>query len=159
MDVSGDAQSPGEEDRHMAGVQRRMMRAAGALSVRIYRASGGRVMGRAAGVPVLLLTVAGRKTGVERTTLVSYFEDDGRFVVTGSAGGSASEPQWFRNLRRADRARIEVGRKRIDVAVAVAGPEEHTVLWERLLTHAPAFAKYQAKVERQIPMAVLTPTG
>lgn len=141
----------------MADVQRRMMLAFGALNNRIYRASGGRVMGKVRGVPVLLLTVVGRKTGVEHTTAVSYFEDGGRFVVTGSAGGAKSDPQWFRNLRHAERAVIEVGRRRIDVMVSIAGPEEHGILWEKLIANAPFFAKYQAKVDRQIPMAVLTP--
>jgi deazaflavin-dependent oxidoreductase (nitroreductase family) len=142
----------------MANVQRLMMRAMGRLNILTYRASRGRVMGKVRGVPVLLLTVAGRRTGVEHTTPVSYIEDGGRFIVTGSAGGTPSDPQWFRNLRRADRAVIEVGRRRIDVTVAIAGPDEHGILWEHLLARAPFFANYQAKVERQIPMAILTPT-
>jgi F420H(2)-dependent quinone reductase len=141
----------------MASFQRTAMRAAGAVNNRLYRMSGGRVMGKARGVPVLLLTVAGRKSGVEHTTAVSYFKDDGSFVVTGSGGGAPSDPQWFRNLRHADRAVIEVGPKRIDVTVSVAGAEEHKVLWEKLTAAAPSFAKYQTKVEREIPMAVLTP--
>jgi deazaflavin-dependent oxidoreductase (nitroreductase family) len=142
----------------VADVQTLVMRAMGALNIRLYRASGGRLMGKVRGVPVLLLTVVGRKTRVEHTTPVSYIEDGGRFIVTGSGGGSPSDPQWFRNLRRADRAVIEVGPRRIDVTVAIAGPDEHKVLWEQLLARAPFFGKYQAKVEREIPMAVLTPT-
>jgi deazaflavin-dependent oxidoreductase (nitroreductase family) len=142
----------------MANVRRLMMRAMGTLNIRLYRASGGRVMGKVRGVPVLLLTVAGRKTRAEHTTPVSYIEDAGRFIVTGSAGGTPSDPQWFRNLRRADRAVIEVGPRRIDVTVAIAGPDEHTILWEQLIARAPFFATYQAKVARQIPMAILTPT-
>src|SRR2546430_932678 len=102
--ASSQARSP-----DMAGVQKQAMRAMGALNNRLYRASGGRVMGKVRGVPVLLLTVAGRKTGAAHTTPVAYFEDNGRFVVTGSAGGSPSDPQWFQNLRHADRAVIEVG--------------------------------------------------
>jgi len=56
----------------MTNVQRLMMRAASGLNIRLYRASGGRLMGKIRGVPVLLLTVAGRKSGVEHTTPVSY---------------------------------------------------------------------------------------
>ena len=141
----------------MADIQRLMLRAAGALNIWLYRSTGGRLMGRIRGVPVLLLTVAGRKTGAEHTTAVSYFKDGGSFVVTGSAGGSPSEPQWFRNLRRADHAVIEVGPRRIVVKVAIAGPEEHPVLWQKLIADAPFFDKYQTKVEREIPMAILTP--
>jgi hypothetical protein len=55
----------------MANVQRLLMRAMGTLNILIYRASGGRVMGKVRGVPVLLLTVAGRRTGAEHTTPVS----------------------------------------------------------------------------------------
>ena len=141
----------------MADVQKMLMRASNRMITAGYRRSGGRLMGKVRGIPVLLLTVAGRKTGVEHTTAVSYFEDGGRFVVSGSAGGAPSEPQWFRNLRPAEHAAIEVGRRRIDVTVAIAGPEEHAVLWARLIAGAPFFAKYQAKLKRQIPMAVLTP--
>jgi len=142
----------------MVKLQRLLMRAFAGVNIGLYRASGGRLMGKVRGVPVLLLTVAGRQTGATHTTPVSYFEDDGHYIVTGSAGGSASEPQWFRNLRKADHAQIEVGPRRIPVSVAIADPDEHAVLWTKLLTHAPFFADYQAKVERQIPMAILTPT-
>jgi deazaflavin-dependent oxidoreductase (nitroreductase family) len=151
--------SPDFRRIEMADVQRTIMRTVGTLSIQLYRWSNGRVMGKVRGVRVLLLTVAGRKTGVEHTTAVSYFEDDGRFVVTGSAGGSPSEPQWFKNLRQADRAVIEVGPTRIDVTVQIAGLEEHKVWWDKLIAVAPFFAKYQTKVEREIPMAILTPTG
>jgi len=141
----------------MADVQRTIMRAFGRLSIQLYRWSNGRLMGKVRGVRVLLLTVAGRKTGVEHTTAVSYFEDAGSFIVTGSAGGSPSEPQWFKNQRHADRAVIEVGPTRIDVTVEIVGPEEHINLWNKLIAVAPFFAKYQTEVEREIPMAILTP--
>ncbi|GAA2092996.1 nitroreductase family deazaflavin-dependent oxidoreductase [Microlunatus panaciterrae] len=143
----------------MADVQHALMRAFAELHIRVYRASGGRLMGKVRGIPVLLLSVAGRKTGRTRTTPVSYFEDEGRFIVTGSAGGAPAEPQWFLNLRRADRAEIEVGRRRIEVTVAIADADQREALWPRLLTHAPFFADYQAKVKRQLPMAILTPTA
>ena len=138
-------------------VSRAFMLAGRALSKGVYRASGGRVMGKVRGMPVLLITVAGRKTGDPHTTPVSYFEDDGQFVVTGSGSGSAKEPQWFKNLRRANEAEVQVGSQRLSVTVAVAQGAERDLLWQRLLVRAPFFADYQKKVERQIPMAVLTP--
>ena len=90
-----------------------------ALSNGLYRVFGGRVMGKARGLPVLLITIPGRKTGDPHTTPVSYFEDDGQFIVTGSGSGSAREPQWFKNLRQTDEADIEVGRRKLAVSVAV----------------------------------------
>lgn len=141
----------------MTDVQTIMFRTAGAMNVRLYRSSKGRLMGKARGLPLLLLTINGRKTGTPHTTLVSYIMDDGRYVVCGSGGGSKQDPQWFRNLRRAEHAVIEVGPQRMDVAVALAGPAEHPRLWAQLVAKQPGFARYQQKVERQIPLALLTP--
>ena len=141
----------------MADLQRSLMRAAGALSIRLYRVSGGRVMGKVRGATVLLLTVPGRTTGVPHTTPVSYFEDAGSYVVSGTAGGAPRDPQWFRNLRQAERAVVEIGRERVDVTVSVAGPEEREELWRKLVARYPFFGGYKTKVERTIPMARLTP--
>jgi F420H(2)-dependent quinone reductase len=138
-------------------VPKTLMRAGRAMSNDLYRVSGGRLMGKVRGMPVLLITVAGRKTGDKHTNPVLYLDDDGKYVVTGSAGGSAEEPQWFKNLRRTDQAEIEVGRRHLPVSVEVTEGAEREVLWQRLLVRAPFFADYQKKVERQIPMAVLTP--
>ena len=108
----------------MVDVMRLVMRAGGALHLRVYRASGGRLMGRTSGMPVLLLTVAGRTTGTPHTTPLVYLDSGGRYVVTGLAAGSPVEPQWFRNLRKADRAVVEVGRQRTPVTVEIAPPQE-----------------------------------
>jgi deazaflavin-dependent oxidoreductase (nitroreductase family) len=77
--------------------------------------------------------------------------------VTGSGSGSVKEPQWFKNLRHTDQAEIEIGRWKTPVNVAIASDEERDILWQRLLLRAPFFADYQKKIERQIPMAILTP--
>jgi deazaflavin-dependent oxidoreductase (nitroreductase family) len=142
----------------LADIQKGMMRAFGAANNHLYRWTKGPLMGKVRGVPVLLLTVAGRKSRVEHTTAVSYFEDRWGFVVTGSAGGAPSEPQWFKNLRHAGQAVIEVGPRQLNVTVAIAGPQEHEILWDKLIAVAPFFAKYPAKAGRGIPMAILTPT-
>jgi deazaflavin-dependent oxidoreductase (nitroreductase family) len=140
-------------------VPKPLVRAGTAMSNGLYRVSGGRgLMDKVRGMPMLLITVAGRKTGDEHTNPVLYLEDDGKYVVTGSGAGSAKEPQWFKNLRRTDRAEIEVGRRHLPVSVEVTEGAEREVLWQRLLVRAPFFADHQKKVERQISMAVLTPT-
>ena len=138
-------------------VPKPLVRAGTAMSNGLYRVSGGRLMGKVRGIPVLLITVAGRKTGDRHTNPVLYLEDDGKYVVTGSGAGSTQEPQWFKNLRRTDQAEVEVGRRHLPVSVEIAEGAEREVLWQRLLVRAPFFADYQKKVERQIPMAVLTP--
>ena len=138
-------------------IPKALVRAGRAMSNGLYRLSGGRLMGKVRGMPVLLITVAGRKTGAMHTNPVLYLEDDGKYVVTGSGAGSAQEPQWFKNLRRTDQAEIEIGRRHLPVNVEVAEGAERELLWQRLLVRAPFFADYQTKVERQIPMAILSP--
>jgi F420H(2)-dependent quinone reductase len=140
-----------------ADVQKAVMRAAVAVHNRVYRASGGRVGGTVRGMPVLLLTVAGRRTGKPHTTPVAYLDSGGRYVVSGTAGGSPTEPQWFRNLRHADRAVVQVGPRQVRVTVAIAAPAERDMLWEQLVARAPSFAGYRTKTGREMPMAVLTP--
>lgn len=136
----------------------RLFRAAGPVSVRMYERSDGRRAGRAKGLPVLLVTVPGRRSGVEHTTPVVYFEVDGGYLVCGSGGGMQVEPQWFRNLRHAETARIRVGASSHPVAVRILPrAERDPVMRNVVLPRAPVFATYEKRSGRVIPMAVLTP--
>lgn len=152
--------------RHVAGVRGKQLspalqRAAGKanhLAVGLYRRSGGKIGGRAKGVPILLITVRGGRTGRERTVPVVYFDLDGGYLVCGSAGGMAREPQWFRNLRRADHAVVQIGSETHPVAVRVPESDERDRIWrEVVLERAPIFAKYESKAARVIPVALLAP--
>ena len=134
------------------------MRAANALAVALYRRSNGRIGGSAKGTPVLLLTAPGRKTGTPHTVAVAYFEHNGGYLVTGSAGGAKRDPQWIRNLRATPRAHIQVGAEQIDVEVRVTHAAERDELWRNVVTaQKPFFARYQEKAGRLIPVAELTP--
>ena len=146
----------------MNAVSRAMMRTAGKGAVFAYRRSGGRIGGKAlGGAPVMLLTVAGRKSGEPHTTAVSYFEHEGGYVVVGSAGGTPDDPQWFRNLRKAATASIEVGGSpRRTVGVRVLRGEERDHVWnDVVLARVAAFAKYETKSGRTMPLALLTPVA
>lgn len=139
-------------------VLRRIVRNANRLATWLYRRSSGRIGGTAKGLPVLLITVPGRKTGTPHTAPVAYFEDNGRYLVTGSAGGTKTDPQWFRNLRATTRAQIQLGNTQYDVQAEVADAADRDHLWQDIvLAQAPFFAKYEAKAGRTIPVALLTP--
>jgi len=143
----------------MNAVMKKAVRVANGFGVFLYRRSNGRIGGSAKGTPVLLLTAPGRKTGTPHTVAVSYFEHNGRYVVTGSAGGMKHDPQWIRNLQAAPPARIQIGAKQTEVETRVTAATERDELWrDVVIARAPIFAKYAKKSGRVIPIAVLTPT-
>lgn len=126
----------------------------------LYKRSKGSIGGSARGVPVLLLTVPGRKSGIPRTVPVGYFDHDGGYLVAATAGGSKHDPEWIRNLAAAGRAEVQVGEQRFGVDVRLAEGTERDSLWrEVVVDRAPSFAKYEEKSGRSIPIALLTPRG
>lgn len=145
----------------MSPVMKTLMRTANKAGTAVYRATGGRVGGKGSGgVPVLLLTVAGRKTGQPRTTPVGYFEHDGGYLVVGSAAGLPQDPQWFKNLRAARSAEIQRGRTRQAVTIRELTGAERDAAWtEVVVVQCPPFAKYEGKTTRTIPLALLTPVA
>src|SRR5205085_705618 len=74
-----------------------------------FRANEGKVGGRHTGVPILLVTVRGAKTGIERTFPIAYTRDGDRFVIVASLGGAPQHPHWFHNLVANPDVTLEVG--------------------------------------------------
>lgn len=135
----------------------KVTRAGANLHAALYRRSSSPKIRRIAGLPILLLTVKGRRSGKELTTPVCYLEVEGGYAVTGSAGGSDDEPQWFRNLRAAGEASVEVGEERKQVSVRVLAGAERDAVWHRFVTEGTTFEGYEKKTDRRIPVALLTP--
>jgi F420H(2)-dependent quinone reductase len=123
----------------------------------LYRASAGRIGGRMQGMPVLLLTTTGRRSGRARTTPLLFIRDGGTFVVVGSNGGSDYVPAWWLNLRSRPEAEIEVGRERTPVSARKASPDEHARLWPEFASQYAGYATYAARTEREIPVVILEP--
>ena len=122
----------------------------------IYERSGGRI-GAWLGLPTLLLTVVGRKSGKHHSTPLVYFEDGGSYVVVGSDGAAKRDPQWWKNLAVNPHASIRVGREQLDVEAHLATGEERERLWKRGEGFNPMWSKYQERTERELPVVVLTP--
>jgi deazaflavin-dependent oxidoreductase (nitroreductase family) len=125
----------------------------------LYVKSSGRIGGSARGIPVLVLTVAGRTTGKPRAVPVAYFDHDGGYLVAATAGGSKSNPEWIKNLAAAGRARVHIGENESEVGVRLVDGAERDQLWRDVVVErAPGFAKYEEKSGgRVIPIAILTP--
>jgi len=128
-----------------------------AFHVWLYRISGGRFGNSMGGMPVLLLTTIGRKTGQHRTTPLMYIKDGENVVITASAGGDDVDPAWFKNLQANPRVTMEIKGVTQTVVAQVASPEQKGKLWPQLVAQAPNFGEYQRKTTREIPMVILQP--
>jgi len=132
---------------------------------RIYRWSRGRLLGRLAGLPVLLLETLGRRSGVRRETALTYLPwqvdvgdgDPGReaYVVIASVLGEPKHPAWYLNLVADPKVAITLGRRRIAVVAREAEGEERERIWTALLERAPDYAEVAERTTRRIPVVVL----
>jgi deazaflavin-dependent oxidoreductase (nitroreductase family) len=139
-------------------VRRRLTRIGNRIGVWSYRALGGRLASGSRDVHVLLITTPGRRTGVPHSTCVRFLDTDGGLLVWGTGSGSPHDPDWFRNLRAADTADVQVRAEHFRVRPReLLGAERDAVWRDTVLARAPAVAKYAAKAGRTIPVALLTP--
>lgn len=122
----------------------------------VYRLTRGRLLARVAGMPVLLLTTTGRRTGKARTTPLTYFEFGDDLVVVGSNGGEDRPPSWWRNLGDDPHAAISIGTRSQAVTARPATPEEHARFWPVITEVNPGYAAYARRTTRPIPLVVLT---
>ena len=144
----------------MPSVATSFMRIGNRVGSTLYRRSHGRIGGGVKGLPVLLLTVVGRKSGEPHTVPVAYFEHDDGLLVVGSAGGMKDEPQWFRNLRKAKVVTVQRADDVREMTPRVLRGEEYLSVWnDVVLSRAPFFGKYELKSGRTIPVAKLEEGG
>ena len=136
---------------------RRLAATGNRIGVFLHRAAGGR-LDAWGDTTVLMITSPGRRTGLPRSTMVRYLEDDGGYLVWGTGSGAPRDPDWFRNLRHTPRARIEIGRDAQEVDVEeLTGAERDRVWRDVVLVRAPGVARYERKAGRVIPVARLIP--
>src|ERR1039457_4288651 len=121
-----------------------------------FRANGGVVGGYFAGIPLLLLTTTGAKSGRPHTTPLSYLADGGRCIVFAAAGGAPASPDWYHNLIANPSVTVEAGTEVFDATAAVTTGEERDALFERYAAAQPQLVRYQSRTTRQIPVAALS---
>ncbi len=107
------------------------------------------------GVPTLLLTTRGRRSGQARRTPLIYGQDGDRYVVVASKGGSPQHPLWYRNLLAEPTVAVQVGADRFTARARTATPAEKQRLWPVMTGIWPAYDEYQTKTDREIPLVVL----
>ena len=120
-----------------------------------FREKGGKGVGHF-GDGLLLLTVRGAKSGIERTYPLAYHRDGDRYVVIASKGGAPTHPQWYGNLVAHGEAEIEVGTDRFPVhATPIPSGPERDRLYAQQAAIMPGFKEYEKNTERTIPVVVL----
>ena len=124
---------------------------------RRYVETGGREGHEWRGVPTLVLTTKGRKTGQPRRNALIYGRDGEKYVIVASKGGAPLNPMWFGNLVVEPAVRIQVGGDVLAAVARTAQGAERDRLWSTMAKIWPDYETYQAKTDRQIPVIVLEP--
>ena len=107
------------------------------------------------GVPTLLLTTTGRRSGEPYTTPLIYGQDGDRYIVVASRGGAPEHPQWYRNLLAQPEVEVQVGAERFPAWARPASAEEKPALWKLMAAIWPAYDEYQTRTTRDIPVVIL----
>jgi deazaflavin-dependent oxidoreductase (nitroreductase family) len=127
--------------------------------VAAYEASGGREANTLldTGLPVIIVTTRGKKSGKIRKFALMRVEHDGDYALVASKGGAPEHPVWYHNLTADPTAvMIQDGPEPFDAQVREVSSDERAAWWERAVAAYPPYADYQARTTRQIPVLVAT---
>ena len=117
-----------------------------------FRANDGKVGGPFEGNELLLLTTIGAKSGQPRLSPLSCKRIDGKLLIIAGYGGADVNPAWVYNLRANPRAHVELAGESFDVTARELSPDERAGVVPKLTAAVSAFAEYQAKTSRVIPI-------
>jgi deazaflavin-dependent oxidoreductase (nitroreductase family) len=123
----------------------------------LYIASGGTQGTELKGMPVVLLTTIGAKSGKLRKTPLMRVEHDGAYAVVASLGGAPKNPVWYYNIVANPHVELQDGTASGDYQAREVFGEEKAIWWQRAVAAYPDYADYQRKTDRDIPVFVLTP--
>lgn len=111
------------------------------------------------GLPVVVITNVGAKTGKMRKTPLMRVEHDGLYAAVASQGGSPQNPLWYYNFVANPRVELQDGPERSTRIARELSGDERKLWWDRAVAAYPPYAEYQTKTTRLIPVFVLEPAG
>ena len=123
----------------------------------LYERSGGTEGTTMRGLPVVVLTTLGARSGQIRKTPLMRVEHDGRYAVVASLGGAPKHPVWYYNLLAHPEVELQDGPVKQDMVARELSGEEKVRWWERAVAAFPDYADYQQRTDREIPVFVLEP--
>lgn len=142
----------------------RIIKVMSEVNTAIYRWTGGLLgstwrVGAAfpRGIPILLLTTIGRKSGQPRTAPLLFIEDGNDVIVVASHGGLPKDPLWYKNLQANPDCEVQIKRRKMRMRARDAAPAERERLWPKLVGHYPDYASYATWTDRVLPIVVLEP--
>lgn len=125
--------------------------------VETYERTGGREANtlRDTGLPIIIVTTRGARSGKLRKTALMRVEHDGEYALVASMGGAPKHPVWYFNLKADPTAvMVQDGPEPWDAEVREVEGDERAAWWERAVAAFPPYADYQEKTERRIPVFI-----
>jgi F420H(2)-dependent quinone reductase len=125
--------------------------------VATYESTGGAEANTLRGVPIVVVASLGAKSGKVRKNPVMRVEHEGTYALVASKGGAPNHPTWYYNLLEHPTIELQDGPQPRDYSVRLADGEERALWWKRAVEVWPAYADYQTKTDREIPVFVAEP--
>ena len=123
----------------------------------LFESSGGTKGNTLRGMPIIVVTSVGSKTGKLRKTPLMRVEHDGEYAAVASLGGAPKHPVWYFNLVKNPHVELQDGPVKRDYLAREVTGTEKSAWWDRAVAAYPEYADYQLKTTREIPVLVLTP--
>lgn len=118
----------------------------------VYKLTGGRLMGKFQGRPVVLIEMKGAKSGKQRTIPLMYVPHKDGVIIVGSQGGAPRSPVWVKNIQANPDIVAQYKGKRMELHARQVDDAEKEALWPTCVEHYHEFADYQARTDRNIPV-------
>lgn len=121
-----------------------------------FEASNGETSNTLRGMPIIVLTTVGAKSGKLRKTALMRVEHDGEYAIVASLGGAPKHPVWYWNVKKHPHVELQDGGEKHDYEARELEGDERETWWARAVEAYPPYADYQVKTERLIPVFGLT---
>jgi F420H(2)-dependent quinone reductase len=123
----------------------------------LFESSEGAKANTLRGMPIVVVTSVGAKSGKLRKTALMRVEHDGTYAAVASLGGAPKHPVWYYNLKNNPHVEVQDGPNKGDYLAREVTGDEKAVWWDRAVAAYPDYAAYQRKTIREIPVFVLEP--
>jgi deazaflavin-dependent oxidoreductase (nitroreductase family) len=124
------------------------------FNVFVYQLSGGRLMNKLAGMPIVLVNMKGAKSGKMKTIPLMYVPHDRGVILVASQGGAPKHPVWYYNLIKNPNVEITQGGQTRKLTARRVSDEEKAELWPTCVKYYPPYEQYQKRTDRNIPVFI-----